>query len=176
MADTKARQARAARGEPHPLSGYAGIALRRASRAVYGAFMAEVGTLGVKPAEYAALLVIQSNPGARSADISGLLGIEKANFTVLLRRLERRGWVVREPSTTDRRAHALRLTPEGAELLQAAVEKRTRLEAGLVARLGAVDYARLLELLQVLLAPEAAPVKEAAAGPRAVQAGFPPRS
>ena len=176
MAGTKARQAHAAHGEPHPLSGYAGIALRRASLAVYGAFMAEVGTLGVKPAEYAALLAIQSNLGARSADISGLLGIEKANFTVFLRRLERRGWVVREASTTDRRAHALRLTPEGAELLQAAVEKRTRLEAGLVARLGAVDYARLLELLQVLLAPEAAPVKEATAGPRAAQAGFPPRS
>lgn len=176
MAGTKARQAHTARDEPHPLSGYAGIALRRASLAVYGAFMAEVGTLDVKPAEYAALLVIQGNPGARSADISGLLGIEKANFTVFLRRLERRGWVAREPSTTDRRAHALRLTPEGIELLQAAVEKRARLEAGLVARLGAVDYARLVELLQVLLAPEAAPGKGAAASARAVQAGFPPKS
>ena len=176
MAGTKARQAHTTRGEPHPLSGYAGIALRRASLAVYGAFMAEVGTLGVKPAEYAALLVIQGNPGARSADISGLLGIEKANFTVFLRRLERRGWVAREPSTTDRRAHALRLTPEGIALLQAAVEKRARLEAGLVARLGAVDYARLVELLQGLLAPQAAPGKSAAASARAVQAGFPPRS
>jgi DNA-binding MarR family transcriptional regulator len=176
VAGTKAKQAHVSRGEPHPLSGYAGIALRRASLAVYGAFMGEVGTLGLKPAEYAALLIIQANPGARSADIAGLLGIEKANFTVFLRRLERRGWVAREVSMTDRRAHALHLTGVGTELLTAAVEYRARLEAGLVARLGAVDYARLVELLQVLLAPEATPTKSVAAGKRLLQAGFPPRS
>ncbi len=176
MAGSKARQAKAGHSDPHPLSGYAGILLRRASLAVYGAFMVEVGSLGVKPAEYAALLVIQTNPGARSADICHLLGIEKANFTVFLRRLERRGWVVRQPSATDRRAHALHLTAAAEELLVAAVEKRTRLERGFVARLGAVDYARLVELLQVLAEPAASPAMGAAPGSRAAQPGFPPRS
>lgn len=176
MAGSKARQAKAPQGETHPLTGYAGIMLRRASLAVYGAFMAEVGSLGVKPAEYAALLVIQANPGARSADVAALLGIEKANFTVFLRRLERRGWVARQPSATDRRAHALYLTAEADALLVAAVEKRARLEAGLVARLGAVDYARLVELLQALVEPAAAPVVGAATRSRTAQAGFPPRS
>lgn len=176
MAGSKARQAKAPHGDPDPLSGYAGILLRRASLAVYGAFMAEVGSLGVKPAEYAALLVIEANPGARSADICMLLGIEKANFTVFLRRLERRGWVLRQPSSTDRRAHALHLAPAGEELLAAAVEKRARLEDSLVARLGAVDYARLVELLQALVEPAAAPAVGATTRSRAAQAGFPPRS
>lgn len=176
MAGSKERQEKAMREEPHPLAGYAGILLRRASLAVYGAFMAEVGILGVKPAEYAALLVLQANPGARSADIGNLLGIEKANFTVFLRRLERRGWVRRQPSATDRRAHALYLTPAADELLTAAVDKRARLEQGLVARLGAVDYARLVGLLQLLVEPAATPAVDAAANARSAQAGFPPRS
>lgn len=174
MAGSKTKHEKATRSDP--LAGYAGILLRRASLAVYGAFMAEVGSLGVKPAEYAALLVIQANPGARSAAICALLGIEKANFTVFLRRLERREWVVRQPSATDRRAHALHLTAAATELLAAATEKRARLEAGLVARLGAVDYAQLVELLQLLVEPVAPPAAGAATRSRAAQAGLPPRS
>lgn len=129
-----------------------GFLLRRASLAVYGTYMAELGSLGVRPAEYAALIVIHGNPGARSADISALLAIEKANFTGFLRRLERRGWVRREPSTTDGRAHALYLTPIGRDVLDAVGTRRRVQEAELAARLGALDHARLVELLQTLLA------------------------
>ena len=139
-----------------------GFLLRRASLAVYGTYMAELGSLGVRPAEYAALIVIHGNPGARSADISALLAIEKANFTGFLRRLERRGWVRREASATDGRAHALYLTPAGRELLGTVGARRRVQEAELAARLGALDHARLVELLQALLAtgddtPPAAP-------------------
>lgn len=174
MAGRKTKQVKGKHSDP--LAGYAGISLRRASLSVYGAFMAEVGSLGVKPAEYAALLVLQANPGARSAAICTLLDIEKANFTGFLRRLERRGWVRRQPSSTDRRAHALHLTAAATELLEAAVEKRARLEAGLVARLGAVDYAQLVDLLRLLVEPAAVPVAGTAARARATQAGLPPRS
>ena len=125
--------------------------LRRASLALYAEFLLHLGPLGIKPAEYAALVVIDANPGARSADISLLLGIEKANFTGFLRRLERRGWVRREPSANDGRALALYLTVAGRDLLGAVRDRRQWQEAELATRLGALDYARLVELLQTLL-------------------------
>lgn len=139
------------------LSQGTGYVLRRASLATHARFIAELAPLGLRPAEYAALLVIDGNPGARSADISALLGIEKANFTTFLRRLERRGWVRREPSATDGRAHALHLTAAGSVLLRAAEVLREAQEQAIATRLGALEHARLVELLQALLDGAEAP-------------------
>lgn len=62
--------------------------------------------------------------GARQNDLARSLGIEGPSLVRLLDRLEAAGLVARSEDPTDRRAKALRLTPEGAALtdrLQATV-------------------------------------------------------
>jgi DNA-binding MarR family transcriptional regulator len=52
----------------------------------------------------------------RLADISRFLMQEPQSLTTLIQRLERRGWIRREPSERDRRAVLLELTEAGRQL------------------------------------------------------------
>lgn len=54
----------------------------------------------------------------RLADISRFLMQEPQSLTALVQRLERRGWVRRQPSQRDRRAVLLELTEAGRQLHQ----------------------------------------------------------
>jgi DNA-binding MarR family transcriptional regulator len=54
----------------------------------------------------------------RLADISRFLMQEPQSLTALIQRLERRGWIRREPSQRDRRAVLLELTEAGRQLHQ----------------------------------------------------------
>jgi DNA-binding MarR family transcriptional regulator len=59
----------------------------------------------------------QASP-PRLADISRFLMQEPQSLTTLIHRLERRGWLRREPSLRDRRAVLLELTEAGRQLHQ----------------------------------------------------------
>lgn len=54
----------------------------------------------------------------RLADISRFLMQEPQSLTALIHRLERRGWIRRQPSQRDRRAVLLELTEAGRQLHQ----------------------------------------------------------
>ncbi len=54
----------------------------------------------------------------RLADISRFLMQEPQSLTALIQRLERRGWIRREPSQRDRRAMLVELTEAGRQLHQ----------------------------------------------------------
>jgi DNA-binding MarR family transcriptional regulator len=59
----------------------------------------------------------QTHP-PRLADISRFLMQEPQSLTALVRRLERRGWIRRQPSQRDKRAVLLELTEAGRQLHQ----------------------------------------------------------
>src|SRR5512145_2452640 len=86
-----------------PLSGHVGFVLRRIQTAVFADFIASLGQLDLRPAQYALLEVIDANPGLRQSDAAAALGIQKANFVALVRELERRALLQRRRSQADRR-------------------------------------------------------------------------
>jgi DNA-binding MarR family transcriptional regulator len=51
----------------------------------------------------------------RATDLALTLHVSNAVLTPRIAKLERKGFLIREPSTEDRRAVTLRLTPEGAQ-------------------------------------------------------------
>lgn len=68
--------------------------------------------------QFNVLMVLSDVPqGCSQVNISQLLLVQAANTTVLLRRLEARGLLVRTPDPNDERARVVRLTPKGRELL-----------------------------------------------------------
>ena len=73
-----------------PLKGYVGYAVRRAQMAIFGDFVESLREVDLRPAQFGVLVVIGDNPGMRQSDVSGGLGIQKANFVPLISELEAR--------------------------------------------------------------------------------------
>jgi DNA-binding MarR family transcriptional regulator len=133
-----------------PLAGYVGFMLRRIQTTVFSDFIASLGELDLRPAQYSLLEVIDANPGLRQSDAAAALGIKKANFVALVNELERRALVQRRRSTADRRSYSLHLQARGRRLLEAARDRHDAQESRLCALLGAQDRDRLLALLNRL--------------------------
>ena len=133
-----------------PLAGYVGFMLRRIQSAVFAEFIASLGELDLRPAQYTLLEVIDANPGLRQSDAATALGIQKANFVALVQELERRSLIERRRSTADRRCYSLRLQPRGRRLLEAARDRHDAQESRLGALLGPADREQLLALLNRL--------------------------
>lgn len=133
-----------------PLAGYVGFMLRRIQSSVFSEFIASLGELDLRPAQYTLLEVIDANPGLRQSDAATALGIQKANFVALVQELERRTLIERRRSTADRRCYSLHLQTRGRRLLEAARDRHDAQESRLGALLGPQDREQLLALLNRL--------------------------
>lgn len=130
------------------LDNHLGYFLRRAQVAVFQDFIRTLAEIDVSPAEYSVLVVIGANRGPSQADVADFLGIERARMVRMLDRLEKRGLTQRLPSSTDRRSHALHLTPDGQKVLKRAKALAGVHEARLIGRMGPVHHKLLLEALR----------------------------
>ncbi len=130
-----------------PLPGYTGYVLRRAQVALFENFINSFKPLGLRPAQFSVLLVVNANPGRRQSEIAAALGIRQANLVGLIDELDRRGLTKRKRLAADRRSHALTLTAKGKALLKTALAMQARFEQHLVAELGANEHARLIAAL-----------------------------
>jgi DNA-binding MarR family transcriptional regulator len=78
------------------------------------------GRLGVGSAEFKAMDHIQSTGSITPGELGDRLALSSGAVTALIDRLERLGWVTREPHPTDRRSVVVRRAPdtggEGAEV------------------------------------------------------------
>ena len=133
-----------------PLPGYTGYLLRRAQLALFDNFINSFKPLGLRPAQFSVLLVMNANPGRRQSEIAAALGIRQANLVGLIDDLDRRGLAKRKRLLTDRRSHALVLTAKGTSLLKKGLALQAQFEQRLVAELGAGEHARLIASLRKL--------------------------
>jgi len=101
----------------------------------------------LRPVEFTILTLVNENPGVSAKQLSQALAVTPPNITVWIDRLERRGLVQRERSTTDRRAQHIRTTPPGAKLARDAVQRIIAAENVTLAGLSAAERAMLVELL-----------------------------
>lgn len=124
-----------------------GYMLRRAQLAAFQDFLRSYAEVDIRPAQYAVLTVIQSNPGLRQSQLSAALGIKRANLVALLDSLENRGLAKRLPVATDRRSYALHLTEAGDALMQKLQEINTAHEQRVIGKIGADGRRELLRLL-----------------------------
>jgi DNA-binding MarR family transcriptional regulator len=72
-------------------------------------------------------------------------------MTAALDRLERRGLIERVPNPADRRGSLVRLTDEGREAIEAAIDLQAAVERRLVEPLTAAEVDQLVDLLRRLL-------------------------
>ncbi len=95
-----------------------GYRLRRAQLAVFQHFNEAFSSKGLRPTDFAVLLLLTDNQGAKQSEVAEALGIQRANFVAIVDGLENKGFIERRKSETDRRVQSLYMTPAGVAYLE----------------------------------------------------------
>lgn len=121
------------------------------SRSMAKKSQAKLGTVGLSAGAAGFIRAVGDREDMTLSDVAKVLRVETATLSSLAVRLERDGFLVREPSLTDKRAMLLHLTPRAREL-GAQAEQITQAElAKLTEGVADADRMQLVELLQRLL-------------------------
>ncbi|MFV3308463.1 MarR family winged helix-turn-helix transcriptional regulator [Pseudomonas sp. NY15181] len=136
-----------------PLDNYVGYALRRAQLSVFQHLVNELAHFDLRPAQFTALAIIESNPGLMQADLARALSVEPPQLVPLLNKLETRALAVRVRCKPDKRSYGIFLSKAGEALLKQL--KEVALQSDLEATAGLSDGEReqLLGLLQKIHTP-----------------------
>lgn len=135
-----------------PVQDWIGVVVRMVQYQLFEAFYERFGEYGLTPAEFAALTVVQRNPGIRQGVLAAALLIKRANMTKLVRRLVQAGLLTRQVPADDKRAYALYLTPFGEQQVADALALADEHEAASTHMLTARERAQLMKLLRKMLA------------------------
>lgn len=123
-----------------------GYAIRRAQIGIYKDFDASV--TGLTPPLFAALILIDANPGINQSRLGQVMGINRAAMMALLDRLATLKLVRRVPSPTDKRANVLQLTDLGQKRRKNASAEVQAHDARMAQNLTAAELKTLRRLLK----------------------------
>ncbi|MGX5664854.1 MarR family winged helix-turn-helix transcriptional regulator [Rhizobium daejeonense] len=128
-----------------------GYRLRRAQLAVFQHFNETFAAKGLRPTDFAVLLLLTRNQGAKQSEVAEALGIQRANFVAIVDGLEHKGFVERRKSDLDRRVQSLYITDAGLTYLNELMPIWQEHEGRLLARLGGpAARDQLIDLLKKL--------------------------
>jgi DNA-binding MarR family transcriptional regulator len=127
-----------------------GFLLRRAHQISAAVFEDACKDVGLTPAQFGVLTVLQAHPGLGQSSLARARGFDKVTVLRVLRGLQARGLVERSPAEENRRNVSVSLTAEGASLLQRAQRPAEKAYKRLMAPLDRDQQEQLLQLLQLL--------------------------
>jgi len=97
--------------------------------------------------QYAALVAIDSHPGIDATRLSEIIYFDRSTIGDVLDRIESKGWIRREYTSSDRRIKRLELSSLGQEVLQHVEPGIRRIQDRLLAPLTAGEAKTLVRLL-----------------------------
>jgi DNA-binding MarR family transcriptional regulator len=103
--------------------------------------------LKLRHVEFTILMLVKSNPAVTQKQLAQTLAVSAPNITILLDRLEDKGWIERVRSATDRRVQHIHLTETGAEIAQQSHQISLQCEREMLKHLTPGERVMLLELL-----------------------------
>ncbi|HYE40168.1 MAG TPA: MarR family transcriptional regulator [Ramlibacter sp.] len=138
-----------------------GHLIRRAHQVAVAIFMEETAEFDVTPVQFAILNALLEDPGEDQVTLARKVAFDPATFGSVITRLEARGWVRREPDAGDRRRKRLWVTEEGAEAARRMKRSVGKVQQRILEPLDEEDRARLVALLDRLVAAHEQPDVEA---------------
>ncbi|MFB0612803.1 MarR family winged helix-turn-helix transcriptional regulator [Aurantiacibacter poecillastricola] len=129
------------------LDGIVGFHIRLAHGAVYRHFTETFAELELTQKQVSVLWLLGENPGASQIEIGNRLRMDRATTMTIVNRLQERGYLRRERSSSDGRKQALHLTPEGEKALAEAKVCIRSHEEWLKSRFSAQEIEKLVEML-----------------------------
>jgi DNA-binding MarR family transcriptional regulator len=132
------------------LNGVLGWWLTAAFSAVQADFILRFEPLGLAPAQYAILILVERNPGCRQGDIGKTLGVTHTNLAQRVEALVARGLIDRRPDLQDGRVNVLRLTDSGQVFLKEAQRAHRKHESQFASRFQPAEFLTLVRQLKKL--------------------------
>lgn len=127
-----------------------GYPLRRAQTAVYQDYLRAMAEHGIRPAQFAALVIAGKSPGLTQSALAAAMGIDRSGSALLIDALEKKGLVARIPSAVDRRSYAIMLTVRGQGMLDRMKDLVREHDDRVCTRLTPEERATLIALLKRL--------------------------
>lgn len=127
-----------------------GYCLRRAQIRIYQDFLDALGSWSITPPRFSAMTLIGNNAGMKLTELARAMGIARSGAVEVVNSLEKLGYVARGASQSDKRAHALALTPEGGQALAGITQAIREHDARISASLSLEEQAELRRLLNKL--------------------------
>ena len=144
-------QALAPPDEDVPLDGsldsLIGYALRRAQLKMFQQLIEDFRPFDLRPAQFSALVIIESEPGLMQTDLARALTIEPPQVVTLLNKLESRGLAVRVRCKPDKRSYGIFLSKAGEVLLKQLKDIAAQSDITATSGLSQVERQQLLALL-----------------------------
>ncbi len=128
-----------------------GHLIRRAHQVSVALFAEAAAALDVTQVQFAILNALLDEPGIDQVTLAQRVALDPATSGSVIERLERKGWLRREPAPTDRRRRLLWITPTGMDVVQALMQPIADAQARLLAPLPPADAQALLRLLKALV-------------------------
>jgi DNA-binding MarR family transcriptional regulator len=132
-----------------PLESTVGHLLRRAQQAHTAIWAAEFGGDLTGP-QYAMLSVLTRRPALDQRTAGNLASLDKSNAADIIARLERKGWVAREPDEAAPRRNRLTLTPAARAALPETTRRADLVQERLVAPLDPAERADFTRTLAIV--------------------------
>ena len=124
-----------------------GHLVRRAHQRAVALFMEESAGFDVTPVQFAILHELLARPGEDQVTLASRVAFDAATSGSVIGRLEKRGWIRREPDTRDRRRKLLWITPEGEVAALQMRDAAQRVQERLAGPLNAQERSDLMALL-----------------------------
>jgi DNA-binding MarR family transcriptional regulator len=138
-----------ARLDQSELKKHPGYFLARARFIAFRTFEEHIGqVLDLRPAEFALMVLLDSNRHVTLTQLSQALGVAQPNMTSILRRLEGRGLLERTRAERDKRMQYLTLSTKGTKLLAQARAAGRDMDKEWLGGLTAAEQAMMIELLE----------------------------
>lgn len=117
--------------ESYQLASSASHLLHRAEQLAADRFAKLVGD-SITLRQFAVLAAIAERPGLSQNDLVRATGIDRSTLADMMARMEKRGWVVRSPSSSDARAKSVLLGQAGGTMLSATAHHARAADAAIL--------------------------------------------
>jgi DNA-binding MarR family transcriptional regulator len=136
--------------QEHSPGGQASFLLAQVGAHAAQRFGERLKPLGFVPYHAGLLRKPAKSPGMSQQELAKVLRMHASHLVGIVDELEERGLVERKPSVSDRRVHALHLTPEGLKNLGKIGEAAREHHRALLAALNDVQQTELAKLLEAV--------------------------
>lgn len=131
-----------------------GYVLRRAQLKVFQHLASKLSEHDLRPAQFAALAILEQEPGLAQAELARALKIEPPQMVTMLNKLESRALAVRVRSPSDKRSYGVFLSRNGERLLQELKLVAVKSDAESTQNLNRDEREILVQLLRKMIGDE----------------------